>query len=154
MATADVELPLVQSLLNLQGTPGHLAPVNQNAPAASYSGSGWFLSTNRNYGDLGNQLEATGTNGDSVSYTFTGTGLQVLGETYTDEGTFNAYVDGTQDTTRTWTENASGSTRLAQQVIYSVQGLAQGTHTVKIAKTGGSWLTVNGFVALDFLSSG
>jgi hypothetical protein len=147
MATADVELPLVQSLLYLQGTPGHLAPVNQNAPGSSYSGGGWFLSANRNYGDLGNQLEATGTNGDSVSYTFTGTGLEVLGETYTDEGSFNAYVDGVQDTTRTWTENTSGSTRLAQQVIYSVQGLTQGTHTVKIAKTGGSWLTVNGFVA-------
>jgi hypothetical protein len=146
MATADVELPVLQSLVDLQGTPGHLAPVNQNAPGASYSGSGWFLSTGRNFGDLDNELEATGTNGNSVSYTFTGTGLEVLGETYDDEGTFNAYVDGTQDTSQNWTEDTSGSTRLAQQVIYSVQGLSQGTHTVEIEKTGGTWLTINGFV--------
>ena len=35
MATADVELPLLQSLVTLQGSPGHLAPVNQNAAAVS-----------------------------------------------------------------------------------------------------------------------
>ena len=66
LATADVELPLQQSLLTLQGTPGHLAPVNQSAPGTSYSGSGWFLSTDRNDGDLDNEVEATGTNGDEV----------------------------------------------------------------------------------------
>ena len=145
LATADVELPLQQSLLTLQGTPGHLAPVNQSAPGTSYSGSGWFLSTDRNDGDLDNEVEATGTNGDEVTYTFTGTGVEVLGETYQDEGTFDAYVDGVQDTSQSWTENTSGSTRFAQQVVYSVQGLSQGTHTVTIKKTGGSWLTVNGF---------
>jgi len=145
MATADVELPVQQSLLTLQGTPGHIAPVNQSASGASYSGSGWSLFTDRNYGDLDNEIEAGGTNGDEVTYTFTGTGVEVLGETYDDEGTFNAYVDGVQDTSQSWTEDTSGSVRLAQQVVYSVQGLSQGTHTVTIEKTGGSFLTINGF---------
>ena len=145
MASADVELPVLQSLLTLQGSPGHLAPVNQNAAGAAYSGSGWFDSTDRDYGDLGNDVEATGTNGDSVTYTFTGTGLEVLGETYEDEGTFDAYVDGAQDTGQAWAEDTSGGTRLSQQVVYSVQGLSQGTHTVEIEKTGGTYLTIDGF---------
>ncbi len=144
MATADVELPVSQSLLTLQGTPGHLAPVNQSAAGASYSGS-WQLSTNRNLGDLDNELEYTPSNGDSVTYTFTGTGLEVLSETNDDEGSFDVYVDGKQDTSQDYTEDTSGSTRLAQQVVYAVQGLSPGTHTVKVVKTGGTYLTVNGF---------
>jgi NPCBM-associated, NEW3 domain of alpha-galactosidase/Carbohydrate esterase 2 N-terminal len=145
MATADVELPVQQSLLTLQGTPGHLAPVNQNDKGASYSGSGWQLYTDRNLGDLDNDVEATTTNGDSVTYTFSGTGLEVLGETYNNEGSFDVYVDGKQDTSQNFTENTSGNTRLAQQVVYSVQGLPRGTHTVKIVKTGGTYLTIDGF---------
>lgn len=147
MATADVELPVQQSLLTLQGTPGHLAPVNQDAAGAAYAGSGWSANTDRSYGDLDNDVEDSQVNGASVSYTFSGTGLEVLAETYNDEGTFNAYVDGTQDTSKSWTENDSGSTRLAQQVVYSVQGLPQGTHTVKLVKTGGTYLTIDGFEA-------
>lgn len=147
MATADVELPVLQSLLTLQGTPGHLAPVNQDATGTTYSGSGWLDYADRGYGDLNKDVEATSKNGDSVSYTFTGTGLEVLGETYSDEGGFDVYVDGTQDTSQSWTENTSGSTRFAQQVVYSVQGLGQGAHTVKITKTGGAYLTIDGFEA-------
>jgi hypothetical protein len=145
MATANVELPVLQSLLTLQGTPGHLTPVNQNAPGASYSGTGWQLYTDRDLGDLDNDIEATTDNGDSMSYTFDGTGLEVLGETYSDEGGFDVYVDGKQDTSQNFTENTSGDTRLAQQVIYSIDGLPKGTHTVKIVKTGGTYLTINGF---------
>jgi hypothetical protein len=147
MATADVELPLLQSLVTLQGTPGHLTPVNQNAPGTAYSGSGWFLSSGRSLGDFGDDVEATQANGGSVSYSFTGTGLEVLAETYSDEGTFTVTVDGKPDTSQPWTENSSGSTRLAQQVVYAVQGLSQGSHTVTLTKTGGMYLTVDGFEA-------
>lgn len=148
MAAADVELPVQQSLLTLQGTPGHLAPVNQNAPGASYTGSGWQHYANRGLGDFGNDVEATTRNGDSVSYTFTGTGLEVLGETNSDEGSFNVYVDGKRDTGKNFTENISGGTRLAQQVIYQVAGLPRGTHTVRIVKTGGTYLTIDAFVVI------
>jgi hypothetical protein len=145
MATVNVELPTEQDLLTLQGTPGHLAPVNQNAPGTTYTGDSWQDYTDRNLGDLDNDIEATTDNGDSVSYTFTGTGLEVLAETYDDEGSFDAYVDGTQDTSQNFTEDTSGSTRLAQQVVYSVQGLPQGTHTVTLVKTGGTYFTIDGF---------
>jgi hypothetical protein len=145
LKTADVELPVDQSLVTLQGTPGHLAPVNQNDKNAAYSGTGWQTYTDRNLGDLGNDIAATQANGDSVTYTFTGTGLEVLGETNSDEGTFDVYVDGKQDTSKAFTENTSGGTRLAQQVVYEVGGLPKGTHTVKIVKAGGTYLTIDGF---------
>ncbi|HTU76493.1 MAG TPA: hypothetical protein VMG38_23485 [Trebonia sp.] len=148
MATADVELPVAQSLLTVAGTPGHLAPVNQDSAGASYAGTGWQDYTGRGLGDLGNDVEATADNGDSASYTFTGTGLEVLAETYDDEGSFDVYVDGKQDTSQDFTEDSSGGTRLAQQVVYSVQGLAKGTHTVRIVKAGGDYLTIDGFAVI------
>ena len=142
--TADVELPVDQSLLTMQGTPGHLTPVNQNDPGAKYTGAGWQTYTDRNLGDLDNDIAATQDNGDEVSYTFTGTGLEVLGETNSDEGTFDVYVDGKQDTSKSFTEDTS-DTRLAQQVIYQTGQLPKGTHTVTIVKTGGTYLTIDGF---------
>ncbi|HEV3172205.1 MAG TPA: NEW3 domain-containing protein [Actinocrinis sp.] len=143
MYSADVELPTLQTLVGLNGTPGHLSPANQNDPGAAYAGTSWNTSTGRGLGDLGDDVAYATANGGSVSYTFTGTGLEVLGETNSDEGAFDAYVDGTQDTSHSWTE--AGAVRLAQQVVYSVQGLSAGTHTVKLVKTGGTYLVIDGF---------
>jgi len=145
MYAADVELPVLQTLVSLNGTPGHLTPVPQNAPGASYTGSSWGTSAGRTYGDLGNTVAYATADGDSVSYTFTGSGVEVLGETNSDEGAISASVDGVPDTRQSWT--GYSSTRLAQQVLYSVQGLAPGTHTVTLTKTGGSYLVINAFEA-------
>jgi hypothetical protein len=144
ITTADVELPVDQSLLTAQGTPGHLAPVNQNDKNATYTG-GWQTYASRGLGDLGDDVAATTADGDSVTYAFTGTGLEVLGETSGDEGPFEVYVDGKQDTSKNFTENASGGTRLAQQVVYEAGHLPAGPHTVRIVKHGGTYLTIDGF---------
>ena len=140
MATADVELPELQELVDLSGTPGHLAPQLYNASGASYAGS-WSVSSDRPYGDLGNGVEYTSTNGDSASFSFTGTGIQVLSETNTDEGTIDVYVDGV----KTETVNAESATRVAQQPIVDISGLSLGAHTVKLVKTGGTYMLVNAF---------
>jgi len=143
LATADVELPVAQELVDLAGTPGHLAPVNDTTPNAAYAGS-WNYSAGRHYGDFGDDVHYTTSNGDSVSYTFTGTGLQILSETNSDEDTADVYVDGV----KTQTVNGFGTPRLAQQAIASVTGLPLGTHTVKLVKTDGQYLLVDGFTVI------
>ncbi|HEY3609146.1 MAG TPA: hypothetical protein VGL06_16720 [Pseudonocardiaceae bacterium] len=143
LATADVELPVAQELVDLAGTPGHLAPVNDTDPNATYTGA-WGYSSGRHYGDFGDDVHYTSTNGDSVSYTFTGTGVQILSETNTDEGTADVFVDGVP----TRTVNTTGSPRLAQQVTVSVTGLAKGRHTVRVVKTGGQFMLVDGFTVI------
>ena len=140
MATADVELPQLQELVDLSGTPGHLTPQLYNASGASYAGS-WTVNSDRPYGDLDNAVEYTTTNGDSASFSFTGTGIQVLSETNTDEGTIDVYVDGV----KTETVNAYSATRVAQQPVVDISGLSQGPHTVKLVKTGGQYMLVNAF---------
>ncbi|WP_370102133.1 hypothetical protein [Streptacidiphilus sp. MAP12-20] len=143
LATADVELPTTQELLDLSGTPGHLAPANDTDPRAAYAGA-WATSTGRAYGDLGGDVHYTTTNGDSVSFTFVGSGLQVLSEVAPDEGAVDVYVDGV----KTQSVSASAPTRLAQQAIVSVTGLAKHSHIVKLVKTSGTYMLVDGFTVV------
>lgn len=144
LATADVELPTGQTLLDVSGTPGHLAPVNDTDPAITYTGSGWGYYSNRGDGDLLNDVHATTANGDSVSYTFTGTGIDVLSETNSDEGGIDVYIDGTKLQSVT----ASASSRLAQQVVASVSGLTKAQHTIKLVKTSGTYMLLDGFTVV------
>jgi hypothetical protein len=138
-----VELPTTETLLNVKGTPGHLAPVNDTDPDITYTGS-WSSSSGRGLGDLYNDVHVTTTNGDSVSYTFTGTGIDVLSETNSDEGDIDVYVDGA----KVQTVSAAGSPRLAQQVVASVSGLTKGQHTIKLVKTGGTYMLIDGFTVV------
>jgi hypothetical protein len=143
LATADVELPVAQELVDLAGTPGHVAPVNDTDPNATYT-DGWAYSSGRRYGDLSDDVHYTTANGDSVSYSFTGTGIQLLSETNTDEGTADVSVDGKF----VESVNANASSRLAQQALVSVTGLRKGHHTLTMTKTGGTYLVVDGFTVI------
>jgi len=143
LATTDVELPVAPELLDVAGTPGHIAPVNDNDWRAVYTGS-WSTSSGRGLGDLDDDVHYTGTDGDSLSYTFTGTGIQVLTETNADEGGADVYLDGK----KIQSVSAYSPEREAQQVLASVTGLPKGRHTIKIVKTGGTYLLIDGFTVI------
>jgi len=145
MSTADVELPVVQDLVDIAGTPGHLTPVNDTASGISYSGSGWGYSSGRGYGDFQGDVHSTQNNGDSVSYSFTGSGIQVLSESNSDEGTIGVYIDGSLNET----VNASTSgQRVAQDAVATITGLNPGNHTVKLVKQSGTWMLLDAFVVI------
>jgi hypothetical protein len=143
LTKADVELPVAPELLDLAGTPGHLAPLNDTDWRATYTGA-WNYSSGRHLGDLGADVHYTQNNGDAFSYTFTGTGLQVLTETNADEGDTDVYVDGVKKQT----VSAKSTERLAQQAVVSVTGLAKGKHTVRVVKAGGDYLLIDGFTVI------
>jgi hypothetical protein len=144
LATADVELPVVETILSLSGTPGHLALQNDNDPAATYSGN-WTYSTGRNVGDFYNDAHVTTAANAAVTISFNGSGIQILGETNTNEGSFQIYVDGTLDS---GSHTEAGSSQLAQQVIYSVTGLPVGAHAVKLVAAGSQSTVVDAFVVI------
>lgn len=143
MSKVDVEVPVTQQLLDISGTPGHLAPLNDTDWRMVYTGA-WNHSTGRQLGDLGDDVHYTGANGDSVSYTFTGTGLQLLSELSPDEGDAEVYVDGKKVST----VSGYAPQRLAQQALVSVTGLPKGSHTVRVVKTSGDYLLVDGVTVI------
>ncbi|MFB8201125.1 hypothetical protein [Kitasatospora purpeofusca] len=148
LASADVELPLLETLVDVAGTPGHITPVNSTDARAGYTGD-WKPATGRPFGDFDDDVHYSTANGSSVTFAFDGTGIAVLGERYKDSGDVDAYVDGAFDRTvalnHTVTLPSGTSERLARQTIYSKAGLPAGRHTVKLVKRSGSYLTVDAF---------
>ncbi|MFF7989022.1 hypothetical protein ACFZDG_04410 [Kitasatospora xanthocidica] len=141
LASADTELAVAESLVEMTGTPGHLDVVNDDDARASYTGS-WTVSAQRAFGDVGDDVHSTSADGDAVEFSFTGTGIDVLGERSSDLGDIDVYVDGQFDRT----VSAQGAERrLAQQVVYSRTGLAKGPHTVRLVKKSGQSMVIDGF---------
>ncbi|MBA2391201.1 MAG: alpha-L-fucosidase [Ktedonobacteraceae bacterium] len=115
--------------------------VNCDDAGLIYSGPGWSHQANRGIGDSNNNVWSTTNNGDAVSYTFTGIGIQYISETYTDEGNVDVYIDGTYQKT----VSGYSAARKAQVVLYSNLNLSAGQHTIKLVKTSGTYMLLDAF---------
>jgi hypothetical protein len=108
---------------------------NDTDPSLAYVGS-WGYLNGRGFGDYGDDVHYTQTDGDSVTVTFAGTGARVVTETNNDEGTIAVSIDGVAQAP----VNAASAQRAAQQVVYTASGLASGRHTLTLTKAGGAFL--------------
>ncbi len=117
--------------------------INDNGPGLTYSGTGWFGSTGRPaaWGDLDNDVHATTSNGDSVAYTFTGTGVSYISERSDGYGMVDVYLDGVlQDTVDA---NVQGVHNQGGQVLYGIGSLRAGQHTLKLVKKSGAYMLLD-----------
>ncbi|MET3566017.1 hypothetical protein ABIC47_001502 [Leifsonia sp. 563] len=85
-------------------------------------------------GDYLDDVHATTATGASVSYTFTGTGVDWLAPTGPDQGIVDVYLDG-KLVKRVDTHS---DTRRTQQKVFSVSGLRNGKHTIMAVKESGA----------------
>ncbi|GHA07800.1 hypothetical protein GCM10010329_33170 [Streptomyces spiroverticillatus] len=133
-------LPSHMYVRNVKVTQPDSLMINDTAGGVTYGGA-WTYGGGRGYGDYGDDVHYTRANGDSVSYTFNGTGVDFLTEKFSDLGTADVYVDGTLRTTVDLTSTA----RQVQQTVFGISGLPQGVHTVKVVKRSGTYLVVDAF---------
>lgn len=123
------------------GTPASGVRLNDTDPTITYSG--FSYSAGRGLGDLGNDVHYATANGSTATVTFTGTGVQVFGEQFTDQGNIGVSIDGgTQQTVST--VPADGQ-RHANVAVYTATGLAPGNHTIVVTKLSGTYTTLDGF---------
>ncbi|MBG6135887.1 hypothetical protein [Longispora fulva] len=114
--------------------------------AAGITYSGFALQGGRPYGDYNGDIHFATANGSTASLTFTGTGIQVHGEQYTDQGTLGVSIDGgTQVVVDT--VPADGQ-RHANVAVFGRTGLSQGTHTIIVTKLSGQYAVLDGFTTL------
>jgi len=126
-------------------TPGEETIVNDDAEGLAYTGS-WTDNNgalNRNNGDE----HYTQTTGASVSLTFTGTQVSWFGTKFSNRGNADVFIDDVLQTT----VDEYNSTVLYQQELFTIGGLTNGSHTIKVVCKG----TKNGsstgyYVDLDF----
>jgi lysophospholipase L1-like esterase len=122
--------------------------INDTDAGIVYTGT-WSYSANRTHGEYQADVHYTATNGDSVSYTFNGTGISYITETYTDEGNVSFYIDGVFQQT----VSCVSSTRVAQVAVFTASGLASGSHTLKAVKVDGTYMLLDALIYTTSSSS-
>ncbi len=117
--------------LNVEETGSYT--YDDTASALDYTGS-WSHVSNQSYtgGDYQKTESFSNTTGDSVSVTFTGTAVQWIAPDANNHGIADVYLDGNQVAT---VDGYSPGSEF-QQVLYSVSGLADASHTLKIVVSG------------------
>ncbi|HEU5427903.1 MAG TPA: beta-galactosidase [Actinocrinis sp.] len=131
--------------IDFNARPGGQYTYDDNDPVLQYTGA-WSHVANQNYtgSDYKNTESFSNTAGDSLTVPFTGTAIRWIGSKTNNHGNADVYLDGVKQTT----VDDSGSQ--SQAVIYSVSGLTNGAHTLKIVVDGNhaSGSTDN-FVSID-----
>lgn len=115
--------------------------LNNDDPGIVYTGS-WSRSTGRGLGDYQDDVQYTETNGDAFSYSFVGNGVDYVTEKDPSQGEVEIYVDGALKAT----VDTHADTRSAQQVVYSISDLPNGSHTIRGVKKSGQFMLVDKLV--------
>ena len=131
-ATTPVSLPLPAAIVNVYGPAGTMT----DDPASSsvvYSGT-WTHATGA-LNQINNTDSYSGTAGSYVKFTFTGTSIQWIGPTASNQGYANVLIDGTQVATDV---NTYTPTSTFENVLFSATGLTNASHTIEIYIVGPS----------------
>lgn len=123
-------------------------------PSVVYQGS-WSKSTSDDYVD--HTLSYTTSKGASCTFTFTGTGVEVFGNTGKNSSIATVYLDGK----RVGTFDGYDTTSRVQQRLWSVLDIPNGKHQLKIVNSGrrkkhgrtGQVLDIDAFVVIGDLGS-
>jgi lysophospholipase L1-like esterase len=115
--------------------------INDTDAGIAYTGT-WSYSANRTHGEYQADVHFTSVNGDSVSYTFNGTGISYVTETNTDEGNVSFYIDNVLQQT----VSCVSATRVAQVAVFTASGLSSGTHTLKAVKVDGTYMLIDALI--------
>ncbi|WP_344113400.1 X2-like carbohydrate binding domain-containing protein [Kribbella alba] len=115
--------------------------LNNDDPGIVYTGS-WSRSTGRGLGDYQDDVQYTENNGDAFSYSFVGNGVDYVTEKDPSQGEVDIYVDGAFKAT----VDTHADTRSAQQLVYSISDLPNGSHTIRGVKKSGQFMLVDKLV--------
>ncbi|MYS22157.1 hypothetical protein GA0115240_138530 [Streptomyces sp. DvalAA-14] len=138
-----VPIPAGTSAGQISVTPQLPGTTRLNDTDSSITYSGFSYQSGRTYGDYQSDVHYATANGSTASLTFTGTGIQVYGEQFTDQGNIGISIDGgTQQTVSTL---PSDGARHANVAVYTSGTLSSGTHHIVVTKLSGQYSTLDGF---------
>lgn len=124
-----------------KATVTNVVYINDNDSGIKYNGA-WQVNSSRGLGDYRDDVHYAEKNGDSFEYTFTGTGIDLLTEKHESQGDMIITLDN--EAAQTVSAYKTGS-REVQQNLYSVSGLANGSHRLKVVKSSGDFMLLDAF---------
>ncbi|WP_341978105.1 alpha-L-fucosidase [Microbacterium sp. LTA6] len=133
---ADSSMQVLEDLAASLGEPG--SKINNDDPGIVYSEGQWGYSGNRNADDHCRDVSYTQTDGAFFDYAFDGTGIDVFGPTG-ETIKADVYIDGELVDSIDRTDGGYTS----QVLLSSVTGLLAGEHTLRVVRTGGSYLQID-----------
>jgi autotransporter-associated beta strand protein len=129
-------------------SPGERGLINNNDPNATYTGA-WTYGSGRATTEYGQDVHETSTNGNYLDFVFNGTDIDLIGTCSDNRGTAEVYIDGVSQGS---IDLYSASTAY-RRTVFSKSGLTRGAHTLKVVKTGGTYLTVDAFRVTEWINS-
>lgn len=164
---AGVSLPFVQNEKGLSVMPvaaaGPLAGVSNSILASQYRvlrithdkgwindddpgvrmAEGWFRQCNLNAGDFNNDLTISTKPGARWRFGFTGSSVSLLAPREPGAGKIEVSVDGKKSLL---VDLSGGGSRQSQQVVYTNNHLAYGSHTIEVINRGGGAVAVDALI--------
>ncbi len=121
---------------------GSALPINDTTSAVGYAGQ-WFTDAGRSPSELtiGGDIHYTPVNGATATFSFVGSGVDVLGLFGVGLGTAEVIVDGVSR----GVVNQAGSGPNIAGTLYSLRDLPMGAHTITLRKLSGNYLVIDGF---------
>ncbi len=114
---------------------------NDDDPGAAYTG--WTRQCNLGSGDFNNVLTISDTPGDAWSCSFTGSSVSVIAPKEYGAGKIEIQIDGESRATEDLSTTGS---RIAQQNVCEVTGLASGKHAIKIINRGPGTVAIDAII--------
>ncbi len=102
--------------------------INDSDPRIKYDGFSYH--NERSLPDIGNDIHYSQSAGSSIEFQFVGTGIDVIAEGSSDSKTMEVFIDGESK----GKFNAKSDTPRGQKVLYSVDDLDYGNHTIKVVQ--------------------
>ncbi|MBP2704909.1 hypothetical protein JOL79_13900 [Microbispora sp. RL4-1S] len=151
--TAAGVIQIVPKNLTIDFTP-KAGEINDNElPASAYVGAGWGYYHDRKaeFHDLQNDVHATQVKGDSVSFAFTGTGVDFISERDPRAGELEFKIGdadvkpATADASKNADNTPVTVENQGNQTLWSVRGLPYKKHTLTVKNNADAWAMVDGF---------
>ena len=114
--------------------------VNDDAPEIQYMGK-WSSNKSRPVSSVNGDVHVTQEDGAAAAFAFTGHAIEVIAETFTDEGDIAVSLDGTLDRT----VSLVSKERKGQQTVFRHEWNQDGPHTIKLEKKSGQYLVLDAF---------
>jgi hypothetical protein len=151
-ASTDVTISLALDGSNLNGIANNGVALLKNT---DYTVSGNRVTIKKEYlalqpvgtmyltfsftGNYMDDVHSTAANNDSFTYDFRGTGISLISDKSPDQGDMDIYVDGKFYQT----VSSYNSVRLTQQKLFSISGLVDKPHTIKVVKKSGAYMVLD-----------